>query len=270
MNRSLGRPDSKPNLAGPRVSSHCRAYPRVVADLWQPWEAGESGSPISFGSVAVGSRFTHTRVLMANWPRKELLTNFQLLQVLALLVPQGFVMGINGVAAPWIMGSFGLEAPGLARLFAGISIAGLVAFLLARLFDLFGRGRMLRWNVAIGSASAAGAALSVTTWSFIIFQTLLIASASAAIAAIPAIITEMLDPSDRAMGQGLGGIALGVGGGLCLCLMPVLNYLHLSWRWLPALAAVPGVAVPWVRGGGFDDQFWRPVLAQKVEASTAM
>src|SRR5262249_14585255 len=206
MNRSLGRPDSKPNLAGPRVSSHCRAYPRVVADLWQPWEAGESGSPISFGSVAVGSRFTHTRVLMANWPRKELLTNFQLLQVLALLVPQGFVMGINGVAAPWIMGSFGLEAPGLARLFAGISISGLVAFLLARLFDLFGRGRMLRWNVAIGSASAAGAALSVTTWSFVIFQTLLVSSPSAAIPPIPAPIPPIFPPPHPPTGHALSRI----------------------------------------------------------------
>src|SRR5262249_58957091 len=63
--------------------------------------------------------------------------------MLALLAYQGFVLAMNGVAAPWMMRTFALEQSGIARLFAVTSVSALGAFLLARLADRLGRRAVL-------------------------------------------------------------------------------------------------------------------------------
>ena len=48
--------------------------------------------------------------------------------LLAALAFQGFALAINGVAAPWMMTSFGLDQAGMARAFAWISLSAIGAF----------------------------------------------------------------------------------------------------------------------------------------------
>jgi MFS family permease len=67
------------------------------------------------------------------------------------------------------------------------------------------------------------------------------------------LIAEQVATAGRARGQGLGGIALGLGSGSCVILMPVIDGLGLSWRWLLVLA-----------GGGL---LILPVAAAKLRES---
>jgi MFS family permease len=195
---------------------------------------------------------------MMRWLGLRLLRDMRLAAILALLVPQGFAVTINGIAAPWMMQSFGLRPAGLARMFALVSLSAAGAFMLGRMFDSLGRGRVLRWCVIGGAVSAAAAALSGALVPFVIFDTALVATASAIVAGAPVVIAEVLDPSDRATGQGLGGLALGAGAGLCIVLMPALRHLALSWRWMLWIAGLPLLAAPWLLRGDWDKQFWRP------------
>jgi MFS family permease len=54
------------------------------------------------------------------------------------------------------------------------------------------------------------------------------------------ILAEELAIEQRARGQSWGGLGLGLGGGICLTLMPIIAG-HRSWRWMLVLASVLGV-----------------------------
>jgi MFS family permease len=157
--------------------------------------------------------------------------------MLAMLAIQAFAATINVVAAPWIMRSFHLNPASLARLFAVISVSAIGALIMTRLFDVIGRRRVLRWCAVAASLGAIGAALSRSLIAFTLCELILNAATSAAIAAGVVVIAEKLPPSERAAGQSLAGIAVRVGSGVTVALMPVLAYTGYSWRWLLVLAA---------------------------------
>jgi MFS family permease len=146
------------------------------------------------------------------------------LWMLSMLALQAFALTINGVAAPWIMRSFHLNQASLARLFAVISVSAIGALILTRLFDVIGRRRVLRWCAVATSLGAIGAALSPNLIAFTVCELMLNASASAAIAAGVVVIAEKLVPAERAAGQGLAGIAVRIGSGVSVALMPLLAY----------------------------------------------
>src|SRR5229473_5111502 len=168
------------------------------------------------------------------------------LWMLAMLGLQAFALTVNGVAAPWIMRSFDLNQASLARLFAVISISAIGALILTRLFDVIGRRRVLRWCAVATSLGAIGAALSRSLIAFTLCELILNAAASAAIAAGVVVIAEKLPPPERAAGQSLAGIALRVGSGFTVALMPLLAYGGYSWRWLLVLAATANLGLRFV------------------------
>ncbi|HUA34655.1 MAG TPA: MFS transporter [Candidatus Binataceae bacterium] len=196
---------------------------------------------------------------MAMSPQIRILKNLRLLQILALLVPQGFIITLNGIAAPWMLKDFNLSASQLARVFACIAISGVGALLLTRLFDVVGRGRVLSWSLFVSAAGAIGAALSRTVLPFALFEIALLAATGAIVAGAPVVIAEVLAAPERAAGQAWGGIALGAGAGACMFAMPILLRLGLSWRFLLWLAALPIVAVPWMLTESWQSQFWLPI-----------
>jgi len=165
------------------------------------------------------------------------------LWMLSMLALQAFALTINGVAAPWIMQSFQLNQASLARLFAVISISAIGALILTRMFDVIGRRRVLRWCAVATSLGAFGAALSPNLIVFTVCEVILNAAASAAIAAGVVVIAEKLLPAERAAGQGLAGIAVRIGSGVCVALMPLLAYGGYSWRWLLVLAATANIGL---------------------------
>src|SRR5713101_198582 len=168
------------------------------------------------------------------------------LWMLAMLGLQAFALTVNSVAAPWIMHSFELNQESLARLFAVISVSAIGALVLTRLFDVIGRRRMLRWCAVATLFGAIGAALSRSLIAFTLCEFILNAAASAAIAAGVVVIAETLPAHERAAGQSLAGIAMRVGSGFTVALMPLLAYVGYSWRWLLILAATANLGLRFV------------------------
>lgn len=152
------------------------------------------------------------------------------------------------------MQSFHLSQSGLARLFAVISVSAIGALILTRLFDVIGRRRVLRWCAVATSLGAIGAALSPSLIAFTLSELILNAAASASIAAGVVVIAETLPARERATGQGLAGVAVRIGSGVSVALMPLLAYGGYSWRWLLVLAATANLGLQLVAFDGAHDE----------------
>ncbi len=159
---------------------------------------------------------------------------------------QGYTMAINGVGAPWIAKSFNLGESGIARLFAWISLAALGALALSRLADRIGRRRVLLTCMTATPLAALGAALSTNFVLFTVFEIFLYAFIGATLSGSIVMLAEELPIQQRAQGQSYGGRAMGLGGGLCVLLMPLLEHGGYSWRWLLALSAAGLIGVPFI------------------------
>lgn len=156
--------------------------------------------------------------------------------ILLSLAYHGYVLAIAGVAAPWIMATFGLGEAGLAKLFAWLSLSAVGALGLSRLLDRLGRRRVTLWCLGATPICAVGAGLAADPRAFVLFAILLYSMSAAMVASGVVLIAEQHGTAGRARGQGLGGIALGLGSGSCVVLMPAVVGLGLSWRWLFLLA----------------------------------
>ena len=160
--------------------------------------------------------------------------------IATVFVFQGFTMSINGIGAPFIAKSFNLGESGIATLFAWISISAIGALGLSRMIDRLGRRRMLLVSMAGTSISALAAALATNYAAFALCEIALFAFIGATVSGGVVILAEELPIELRARGQSWGGLGLGLGGGLCLTLMPMVTSHH-SWRWMLVLASVMGV-----------------------------
>ena len=159
---------------------------------------------------------------------------------------QGFTMAINGIGAPWIAKSFGLDESGIARMYAWISLSAIGALILSRVADRHGRRRVLLGCMMATPACALGAALSFQRMTFTVFEIGLYACIGATLASSVVMLAEALPIAERARGQSFAGLAVALGGGLCVILMPVLDGLGWSWRWLLVLATTGVCAVPFL------------------------
>jgi len=163
------------------------------------------------------------------------------LSIATVLAFQGFTMSINGIGAPWIANSFHLGESGIAGLFAWISPSAIGALALSRMIDRLGRRRMLLICMTGTPLSALAAALSTNIAAFALCEIALYAFLGATIAGCIVILAEELAIEERAWGQSLGGLGIGLGGGLCLVMMPMVAG-RFSWRWMLVLASAMGVA----------------------------
>ncbi len=164
----------------------------------------------------------------------------------AMLWYQGFTMAINGIGAPWIAKSFALNESGIARMYAWISVSALGALILSRCADRLGRRRVLLWCMTATPLCAFGAALSFNPLVFTAFEIALYAFIAATLSSAVVMLAETLPIAERARGQSFAGLAVALGGGLCLMLMPLLDSFGMSWRWLLVLATGGVLGVPFV------------------------
>ncbi len=163
------------------------------------------------------------------------------LSIATVLYFEGFTLSINGIGAPWIAKSFHLGESGIAGLFAWISLAAIGALGLSRMSDRLGRRRMLLVCMAGTAVCALAAALSTNIAAFVLCEIALYAFIGATVAGGIVILAEELAIEERARGQSWAGLGTGLGGGLCLILMPMVASRH-SWRWMLVLASAMGVA----------------------------
>ena len=166
------------------------------------------------------------------------------LSIATALAFEGFTMSINGIGSPWIAKSFHLGQSGIAGLFAWISLSAIGALGLSRMIDRVGRRRMLLVCMAGTTVCALAAAFATNVAAFTLCEIALYAFIGAATAGGIVILAEELPIEDRARGQSLGGLGMGLGGGLCLVAMPMIAGHH-SWRWVLVLASAMGVAALW-------------------------
>ncbi|MGH7864264.1 MAG: MFS transporter, partial [Candidatus Binataceae bacterium] len=185
-----------------------------------------------------------------------------------LLLYQGFTMSILGIASPWISRSFALDQSGIARVFAWISISSLGALALSRLVDRLGRRRVLLWSLGVMPFCAVGAAASTNLAAFIFFQILIYAFIGAAVAGSIVMFSEELPVDRRAKGQSYGGMAIGLGGGICVMLMPLLDATGYSWRWLLVLDGAGILLLPIVARGLPESRRWVRAAADGIATRT--
>jgi len=181
--------------------------------------------------------------------------------ICGMLYYQGYTMAINGIGAPWIAKSFNLGESGIARLYAWISISALGALALSRLADRIGRRRVLLTCMLATPLSALGAALSHDVVLFTVCEILLYAFIGATISGSVVMLAEELPIAQRAKGQSYGGLAMGLGAGLCVLLMPLLEHAGYSWRWLLVISAAGVAGLPFVIGALPESQRWERAAA---------
>ena len=163
-----------------------------------------------------------------------------------LLAYQGFTMAINGIGAPWIAKSFNLTETGIATLYAWVSLSAIGALVLSRMADRVGRQRVLFWCMLATPLAALGAAISSSQVMFVCFDIIVYACIGATVATAVVMLAEELPIAARARGQSFGGLAVGLGNGVCVVLMPLLVDSGYSWRWLLGLAGVGLFVTPFV------------------------
>lgn len=164
--------------------------------------------------------------------------------VATVLAFEGFTMSVNGIGAPWIAKSFHLGESGIAGLFAWISLSALGSLGLSRMIDRSGRRRMLLVCIAGTAVSALAAAFSTNIAAFAVSEIALYAFIGATVSGGIVILAEELAIEERARGQSFGGLGIGIGGGLCLVMMPTIASRY-SWRWMLVIASAMGVAALW-------------------------
>lgn len=164
--------------------------------------------------------------------------------VFAILAYQGYAFALLGVAAPFIATGFGLDESGIARMYAWISLNSLGALLLSRMADRFGRRRILLLTLVATPLCSLGAALARQTAWFISFEIVVYAAIGAAITSSIVMLAEASTIDKRSEEQGLANLAIGIGGGLCVVLAPLIGRFGISWRWLFALPVIGLVLFP--------------------------
>jgi MFS family permease len=162
----------------------------------------------------------------------------------AILCFQGYAFSMLGLAAPFVGKSFGLEQSGIARMYAWISLNSLGALVLSRMADRVGRRRIVLLSLVVTPLGSLGAALSSSTSWFILFEILVYSAIGATFGSALVMMAEALPVEKRSEGQGWANFAIGLGGGGCVVLAPLLAHFGLSWRWMPAIAAAGLVLVP--------------------------
>jgi len=162
------------------------------------------------------------------------------ISIARVLAFEGFTMSINGIGAPWIAKSFHLSESGIAGLYAWISISAIGALALSRMIDRVGRRRMLLVCIGGTSVSALAAACAANYAAFAVCEIALYAFIGATVSSGVVILAEELPIEERARGQSWAGLGMGLGGGLCLIVMPLVASHH-SWRWMLVIASVLGV-----------------------------
>src|SRR5260370_1233728 len=129
-------------------------------------------------------------------------------------------------------------------MFAWMSLDAFGALLLSRMADRVGRRRILMWSLVATPLCAIGAALSESRLWFNLFVLGMYSFVGATFVNGIVMLAEALSIKRRAKGQSYGGLSAGLGGALCVILMPALARRGLSWRWLLVVPAAGFAFLP--------------------------
>ena len=80
---------------------------------------------------------------------------------------------------------------------------------------------------------------------------------------------ESVPIAQRAQGQSYGGLAMGLGGGLCVALMPLLERAGYSWRWLLLLSVAGLSGLPFMMRVIPESSRWERAAASGATSGTS-
>jgi MFS family permease len=188
--------------------------------------------------------------------------------IVMLLTYQGYSLSIVGVASPWIAESFALDQPGLARLFAWMSVSAFVAMMLARLADRVGRRLVILASLVLAPLFSVGAAMATHILTFASCEVLVAALLGGSVSSAIVLLAEELPINRRAGGQAFAAFASAIGGVLGYIVIPFLLALGYSWRWLlaPCVAGL-ALAAPVARMLPVDSRWSRIATHEEVVGS---
>lgn len=153
---------------------------------------------------------------------------------------QGYLWAINGTASKYMADDFGLSETALASYFGVFAFGSLGTLGLSRLADRMGRRRLMLGACAALPVVGLGSFWAPTAWSYAAVQIAVVAILGTLFAVSVVVLTEELPLEARARGQGLIGLASGLGAGLVLVGITVAVEWLGSWRWL-WIPVVPGI-----------------------------
>jgi MFS family permease len=162
--------------------------------------------------------------------------------VFAILCYQGYAFAFLGVGAPFIAQSFHFDQSGIARMYAWISLNSIGALILSRMADRVGRRQVVMLSLLLTPLCSLGAAISHNAGLFVLFEIVAYAGIGATFVSSFVMLAEALPIEKRSGGQGWANLAIGIGGGGCVILAPLLAHYSISWRWLLA-APVAGIVL---------------------------
>ena len=192
-----------------------------------------------------------------------------LVTIALLLWAVGYVQTVNGVAAPFLAQSFGLDDAGMARAFGWMAFSALGVLALTRGADRFGRRRLLLLCAVGMPVFSAASALANDLASYLVLQVAAQALAGALLAAVTVLIAEELPLALRARGQAWAGVATTLGAGAALVVTSLAGQQG-SWRVAWALAGASVVVVPLARQALPETERWRAADARGETVATRM
>jgi MFS family permease len=188
--------------------------------------------------------------------------------IFAILFYQGYTMAINAIAAPWVARSFALSQSGIAAVYACISVSAIGALILSRYIDRLGRRRVLLWCMTATPLCALAAAVPAPLPLFVAFEIMLYGFIGATVSGSVVMFAEALPVEQRAKGQSYGGVALGLGAGLCVIFMPLLADAGYSWRWLLVLSGAGLLGLPLLASATPESAHWQRAAANGSTAAS--
>ncbi len=158
-----------------------------------------------------------------------------------------FLQSLDGVQRPHVKEEFGLDDSGIAFLMGLVQLGGFGTLLLTREADRRGRRKVLLWACAGLPPLALATALAPAAAAFALAQIALTALVRTLFGLVPVVISEEASETGRPRAQAWFGLASMIGANLGLLAMAGLVHATGSWRSAWALAALPVLALPWLR-----------------------
>jgi MFS family permease len=158
-----------------------------------------------------------------------------------------YVMALGGIAAPFLALEFGFDDAAITRIAGWISLGAFGTALFTRYADRVGRRRVLVLSFAALAPFCAVTALATNVPSYVIPQIAVNALLGTLATALAVAVAEQAPDERRPHAQSLFGVFASFGGALALAVSTAVPSLPVGWRAFWIVAALPIVAIPFVR-----------------------
>lgn len=177
---------------------------------------------------------------------------------------EGYDRFILSLALPYIARDLGAAEGSLGWALATIRTGALLAIVIGRFADRFGRRPLLLITILGYTIATAATGLSRGLMDLIFFQIVAMGFLSAELSLAQVVIAEEYPPHARAAGQGHLGAAAALGAGLAALLFPWLVTSGYGWRALYFIGILPLLLVAFLRRALPETGRWQDAVRENV------